>query len=218
MDCCKFRNYKHLLQVIQDEQLIDGGKFHVSLGSYATIPKAKWSGPLDRTKYHYLNAVHMDIAFGDCVSVGGNCYALILIGCTTHYNWTFGLKSLSSVDIISALCLFQAAFGLLVHCFYSDCDLKLFGLVVSKYLIDGQSKVVAAPAKHQSANGLVESHWKVMVHMAYAYLTKKQMPHMFWFYAITHVVRMMNAIPGKYSGWLASPVLLVHGIGHDKWN
>jgi hypothetical protein len=67
----------------------------------------------------------------------------------------------------------------------------LFGLAVSKYLIDGHSKVidaaekrqfanklvesskvVATLAKRQSTNGLVELHWKVMVHMACAYLTK----------------------------------------------
>jgi hypothetical protein len=105
----------------------------------------------------------------------------------------------------------------------------LYGLAVSKYLIDGQSKVVHAldlidnqstvvttPAKRQSANGLVESHWKVMVHMACAYLTEKQMPCTFWFYAITHAARMMNAIPGEHSGCLASPFLLVHGMGHDE--
>jgi hypothetical protein len=142
----------------------------------------------------------MDIAFGDCVPVGGNPYSLILVNRATHYNWTFGLKSLSSEDIISALCLFRAAAGPLARCFYLDCDLKFFGLAVGKYLIDGQSKVVAAPAKHLLANGLVELHWKVMVHMACTHLTEKQMPCTFWFYAITHVARMMNPIPGKYSG------------------
>jgi hypothetical protein len=94
----------------------------------------------------------------------------------------------------------------------------LFGLAVSKYLINGQSKVVPTPdlidnqskvvvalAKRQSAKGLVELHWKVMVHMARAYLTKKQMPYTFWFYMITHAARMMNTIPGKHSGCLASP-------------
>jgi hypothetical protein len=162
----------------------------------------------------------MDITFGGCVSVGGYPYALILVNRATQFNWTFGLKTLSSVDIISALCLFRAATGLLARCFYLDCDLKLFGLVVSKYLINGQSKAVAtldlidnqskvvtAPEKRQSANGLVELHWKVMVHMACAYLTKKQMTCTFWFYSITHAAWMMNAIPGKHSGHLASPFL-----------
>ncbi len=55
-----------------------------------------------------------------------------------------------------------------------------------------------------------------MVNMACAYLTKKQMHCLFWFFAITHSAHMMNAIPGKYSGWLASPFLLVHSVGHDK--
>ena len=36
-------------------------------------------------------------------------------------------------------------------------------------------------AKCQSSNGLVESHWKIMVNMACTYPTKKQMPHLFWF-------------------------------------
>ncbi len=39
---------------------------------------------------------------------------------------------------------------------------------------------------------------------------------MYWFYAITHAARMMNAIPGKHLGYLASPFLLVHGVGHDE--
>jgi hypothetical protein len=51
--------------------------------------------------------------------------------------------------------------------------------------------------------------------MARAYLTEKQMPHGFWFYAIVHAACMMNAIPGKIHGRLASPFLLVHGVGHD---
>ena len=55
-----------------------------------------------------------------------------------------------------------------------------------------------------------------MVHMARAYLAEKQMPRSFWFYAIVHSARMMNAIPGKFGGKLASPFLLVHGSGHDE--
>ena len=55
-----------------------------------------------------------------------------------------------------------------------------------------------------------------MVHMARAYLTKKQMPCAFWFYAVTHAARMVNAIPISYQGQLASPFLLVHGVGHNE--
>ena len=216
MGCRKFKNYKHLLQVSRDGEWVDGGEFPPSLGSYATIPKSHRGGALDKHRYKYLDAVHMDIAFGDCLSVGGFRYVLVLVDRATRYNWAFGLQSLSSTDIISAIRKFRAAAGRLATCFYCDCDHKLFGSAVSEYLIDGASKVVAAPAKRQSANGLVESHWKTMVHMARAYITEKQMPRSFWFYAIVHAARMMNAIPGRHSGRLASPFLLVHGVGHDE--
>jgi hypothetical protein len=121
----------------------------------------------------------MDIAFGNCISIGGFRYALILVDRATRYNWSFGLKDLTSTSIISALCLFKASAGSLGRCFYWDCNLKLFGSAASKYLIYGLSKVVSAPAKRQSANGLVGSHWKVMVHMACAYLTEKHKPQSF---------------------------------------
>jgi hypothetical protein len=165
MGCLKFRNYKHILDVSRGGEWIDGGKFPMSLGSFATIPKAKRGAPLDRTSYRFLDAVHMDIAFGDCVSVGGYCYALVLVDRATRHNWAFGLKTLSSECILAALRLFRAAAGSLACCFYCDCDTKLFGRTISDYLVDNSLKVVAAPAKRQSSNGLVESHWKIMVHI-----------------------------------------------------
>jgi hypothetical protein len=169
MGCQKFQNYRYILQVSRDGEWVDGGKISPSLGSFATIPKAKHGQSLDCTRYLYLDAVHMDIAFGNCLAIGGFQYALILVDRGTQYNWTLGLKSLSSDCILLALCLFWAAAGSLAQCFYCDCDTKLFRTAISKYLIDNDSKIVAAPAKHQLSNGLVESHWKVMVHMACAY-------------------------------------------------
>ena len=155
MGCRKFRNYKHILDISKVGAWMDGGEFSMSLGSYATIRKAKRGQPLDRTVYRYLDAVHMDIAFGDCVSVGGFRFVLILVDRATRYNWAFGLKTLSSSYILLALRLFRAAAGSLARCFYCDCDHKLFGMAISEYLIDNKSKVVAALAKRQSSNGIV---------------------------------------------------------------
>jgi hypothetical protein len=123
---------------------------------------------------------------------------------------------LSSDCILAALSLFWAAAGSLAQCFYCDCDTKLIGTAISEYLIDNNSKIVATPAKHQPSKGLIKSHWKVMVHMARAYLTEKQMLRTFWFYAVTHAACMMNSTQGKIHGHLASPFLLVQGVGHNK--
>jgi hypothetical protein len=216
MGCRKLWNYKHLLQVSRDGKWMDGEEFPAFLGSYTPVHTSNSGGPIDHRKYKNLDPVHMDIAFGDCLSVGSFQYALILVDCATLYNRAFSLINLLLDAILAAIRLFQAAAGSLVKCYYCDYDLKLFGTAISEYLIDNDSEVVAAPAKHQSSNSLFESHWKIMVHMRCAYLIEKQMPWTFWFYAIIHSAWMMNAIPGTYSGHLASPFLLVHGVGHNE--
>ncbi|KAL7536699.1 hypothetical protein ACHAWF_005539 [Thalassiosira exigua] len=159
----------------------------------------------------------MDIEFGDCVSVGDTRYVLILVDRACRYSWLFRLKSLSYEDIIGALKSFRAEAGRLVTLFRYDCDEKLFGNAIRSFLHDGNSHVEAAPSGQQSANGLVESHWKTMAHMSRANLTKKQMPRKYWFPAIKHVARMMNMIPGKFRDRLASPFMLVHGVRPDQW-
>jgi hypothetical protein len=179
MGCRCFQNNKHILQTSLDGQWIDGGEFPMALGSYATIPKAARGGDIDRTKSLFLDIVHVDIAFGDCISVGGFCNALILVDRATRYNWVYGLKDLSSDSILSALHYFKADAGSYACCFRLDCDAKLFGTRIREHLIDNDSNIVATAAGRQSANGLVESHWKVMVHMSCAYLTEKQMPRSF---------------------------------------
>jgi len=52
--------------------------------------------------------------------------------------------------------------------------------------------------------------------MLRAYLTEKQMPRSFWYYAIKHAAQMMNMIPGRYGGKLASPFMLVYGVRPDQ--
>ena len=78
----------------KDGKFLDSGEFPASIGSYATIPKAARGKPIDCTLSKYLNIVHIDIAFGDCLSTGGYKYALIFVDRATCYNWCFGLKSL----------------------------------------------------------------------------------------------------------------------------
>ena len=91
----------------------------------------------------------MDIAFGDCVSVGGFRYALILIDRATRYYWVYGLKDLSADSILSALCNFKADAGSYARCFRLDCDAKLFGKRIRDHLVNYNSRVAAAPAGRQ---------------------------------------------------------------------
>ena len=214
--CRRFRNYRHLIQSSRDGTFIDSGEFPASIGSYATIPKAARGKPIDRTLSKFLDIVHIDIAFGDCLSTGGYKYALIFVDRATRYNWCFGLKSLQHNDIIAGFMAFRAEAGRLALQFRCDCDEKLFGSHVRSFLHLEHSSIVAAPAGRQSANGLVESHWKIMVHMSRAYLTEKQMPRSFWYYAVKHSARMMNMIPGRYKNKLASPFMLAHGVRPDQ--
>ncbi|KAL7525339.1 hypothetical protein ACHAWF_001311, partial [Thalassiosira exigua] len=218
LGCRRLRNFKHVMQTSRDEVWVDNGEFPLALGSYATIPKAPRGKGLPRIRDKYLDVVHMDIAFGDCASVGDSRhkYALVLIDWATRYNWVFSLRSLSSPDILSALKDFLAAVGRLSTLFRCDCNEKLFGSAVRSFLHDNGSCVEAAPSGRQSSNGLVESHWKIMVHMARAYLTEEQMPRRYWYFAIKHAARMMNMIPGKYRDKLASPFMLVHGVRPDQ--
>jgi hypothetical protein len=150
------------------------------------------------------------------MSVGGFKYALIFVDRATHYNWCFGLKSLHHDDIIAAFLAFSAEAGNLACQFCCDCDEKLYGSRIRLFLHLKHLSILLSPAGCQSANGLVESHWKIMVHMSCAYLAEKQMPCSFWYYLMKHSARMMNMIPGKYRNKLAAPFMLVYGVCPDQ--
>jgi hypothetical protein len=81
-------------------------------------------------KSFFLDIVHVDIAFGDCVLVGSFQYSLIFVNRVTRYNWVFGLKDLSKESILSAFRLFRADTGSYAWCFRCDCNPKLFGTMI----------------------------------------------------------------------------------------
>jgi hypothetical protein len=77
--CRQFRNYRHLIQSSKNGIFVDSGKFPASIGSYATISNAAHGKPIDCTPSKYLDIVHINIAFGDCLLIGGYKYALFLL-------------------------------------------------------------------------------------------------------------------------------------------
>ncbi len=117
LGCCRFWNYKHIIQTSLDGQWVDGGEFPMSLGSYATIPKVARGRPITREQSFFLDHVNVDIAFGDCDLVGWFWYALIFVDRATRYNWVFGLKDLLADSILTAFHLFRANAGSHAQCF-----------------------------------------------------------------------------------------------------
>ncbi len=198
MGCHCFCSYKHLIAVTKDCKYIDSSEFLVLLGAYMTIPKAPRGKSIDHTASWYLDIIHLDIAFGDCASVGGFKYALIFMDQAPQCNWCFGLKSLQYDEILAAFLAFWSEAGGLATQFQCNWDENLDGNNVQSFLHLNHSSISASPEGWQSSNGLVESHWKIIVHMSWAYLTKKQMPCSFRYYAVKHSAHMMNMIPGKY--------------------
>ncbi len=132
------------------------------------------------------------------VWIGGFKFDLMFVDCATRYTWTFRLKSLQHIDIQAASLAFWDKAGSLARQFRCNCNEKFLGSTVCSFLPLNHSSIAASPAGRQSSNGLIESHWKIMVHTSRAYLTEKQMPRTFWYYAIKHSAQMMNMIPGKY--------------------
>jgi hypothetical protein len=132
--CQQFWKYKHLLVVSKDGTHIDNGKFPTSIGAYRTIPKALCRKAIDRFSSKYHDVVHLDITFGDCMSVGGFKYALIFVDRTTRYNWCFALKSLHHNDILSPFLAFRSEAGRLAKKICCNCDEKLFGSTICSFL------------------------------------------------------------------------------------
>jgi hypothetical protein len=214
--CQCLRIYNHIIVASLDGKLINNGKFPISLGLYTTISKTPRVKPIDRHQSWYLDTVHVDIAFRDCTLIGGFKYALIFVDCAKCYNWTFGLKSLQHEDILAAFMAFREVAGSLTQKFCCDCDEKMFGGAIWSFLHVNHSSIAASPAGCESSNGLVEPHWKIMVHMSRAYLTNKQMPCSHWYFAIKQAACMINMIPGKYKSKLVLPFMLAHGVCPDQ--
>jgi hypothetical protein len=105
--------FKNLVAMTKNGGFLDTGEFLTSIGAYTSIPKAPRGKPIDRTPSKYLDVVHLDIVFGDCMLVGGFKNVLIFVDRASHYNWCFGLKSLHHKYILAVFLAFCAEAGCL---------------------------------------------------------------------------------------------------------
>jgi transposase InsO family protein len=209
--CRRFKNQNHLIAASSNAQLIKSGELPPTLGDFATINSPAKGKPLLQPR-KYLDKVHLDIVFGDCLALGGFRYAIVLVDVATRYCWVFGMQALTSNEIISALNSFTSIAGMVPKTFHSDFDQKLIGGKARQWILEAGSRIIAAPSNRQSSNGLVERSWQTMVRMARAYITEKQVGREFWYFAIRHAAQMMNQVPGRLGRKLTSPFELVHGV------
>ena len=213
--CRRFKNQQHIIAASQNATLLKTGEFPVSLGSFTTIPNPP-AGKTSKKRRKYLDKVHLDIVFGDCMSLGGYTHALLLVDSATRYSWIYGLASLTSASIIDALQQFHAHATRLPTVFHTDFDTKLIGGETLRWILSHQSNIIASPAYRHSSNGLVERTWRTLITMARAYITEKQVSRKFWFFAIAHASSMLNQVPGRLGRKLTSPFELVHGSKPDS--
>lgn len=147
--CRKFRTQSHLIAASKNASLLAGGELPATIGDFASITMPS-RGKTIKKRRKYLDKVHMDIVFGDCMSLGGFRYALLLVDVATRYTWLYGLQSVSSADIIFALEAFKADAGAYPRKFHADFNQKLIGGAALRY-INKHSKIIAAPARRQSS-------------------------------------------------------------------
>lgn len=212
--CRKFRTQSHLISASKNASLLAGGELPTTIGDFASITMPNRGKTITKRR-KFLDKVHLDIVFGDCMALGGYRYALLLVDVATRYAWIYGMQTVSSADIIQALESFTADTGTHPKTYHADFDQKLIGGAALRY-INKNSRIIAAPARRQSSNGLVEATWKTIVRMARAYITEKQVGREFWYFAVRHAVIMINQIPGRLGRRLTTPFELVYGVKPDS--
>ena len=213
--CRKFRNQKHVTAASSNAKLIQPGELPPTLGSFSTITNPP-SGKTSRKRRRYLDKVHMDIVFGNCLSLGGYRYALIIVDVATRYCWIYGMSSIASANVVMALESFRSDAGGVPRTFHMDFDQKLMGGKALRWILAQNSRVIAANSGRQSSNGLVERTWRTIVQMARSYITEKQVGREMWFFALLHSAHMINQVPGRLGRQLTSPFELVHGVKPDS--
>ena len=139
-----------------------------------------------KNQCQYLDKVHMDIFFGDCVALGGHRYALLLVDVATRYCWLYRMSSLSSTSITSATEQFKSDAGRLSHWFHSNSDRKSIGGNDLQWILLNGSNIITAPDGRQSSNGLAKHTWRNLKKMARALITDKQVGREFWYSTVRH--------------------------------
>ena len=80
--CCRFCNPKHITPAANNGNLIDTGEPPTTLSTFTTTPKAN-EGTSKLPHCHFLDKIHINIIYGNCTSMGGYLYVLLLFNSLT---------------------------------------------------------------------------------------------------------------------------------------
>ena len=90
------KNWKLLSEVGQDMiDIVNDGDLPLELGDVANIKSSHRNTEPIPCPPNYLDVIHMDIRYGDCKSIGGAYYVLLLVDRATHFSWVYALWSLN---------------------------------------------------------------------------------------------------------------------------
>ena len=162
--CRQLRNQNHLTAAT-NASLVNLGLILSTIGSFATISNPP-KGKTIKKRRQCLDKVSLNIVFGECIALGGNRYALLLVDFATRYYWIYRMSSLSSTSITSALEQLKSDAGCLPYRFHSDSDRKLIGGYSLRWILLNSSNVIAATTGRQSSNGLAKCTWRTLIQMA----------------------------------------------------
>ena len=134
----------------------NSGVLPIELGDVVNLKAARKNKTPVPKPPNFLDVVHGDLAYGDCTSVGGVRYALLLVDRSTRFSLCYGLKSLIQEEILQGFVKFQLTFGSLPRRLYTDFDHRLLSGQIEKFLNQHGTNILGAPASRQYQNGLVE--------------------------------------------------------------
>ena len=196
-------------------QVSETGDIPLELGDVTNLRSArKNKTPVPRPE-NFLDIVHCDLRYGDCASVGGVRYVLMLVDRATWYTWTHGLKSLTQEEIVKGFVKFKLAMGKLPKRIYTDFDHRLLSGITEKYLNKFDCDILGAPASRQHQNGLVERQWQTLMNMSRSYLSNKLIPRTYWWWAMRHASQVINMFPCTVNNLKTPPLELVYGVKPD---
>ncbi len=213
---CQINNWDVIHDIAQPNiDIIKTGEKVLELGDVANIKKSRKNNIPIQRPLNFMDTVHMDIGYGDCLAVGGAQYCVLFVDRSVRKHFVYPLRSLNHEEIIGCLDSLVVDAGCAPRRILTDFDNKILDGRVTKWFQFHKVKVQAAPPGRQNQNGLVECAWQTSCNMARSYITDMRMPREYWYWAIRHSFQVMDYLPVTVNGLSTTPFELTYGVKPD---